>query len=282
MFKLPGQNLRVGVIQLTSTDSIEQNLKMIFAQLKAVMKKSRGKKLDLVCLPENCLFVRAKAGSFLGFNFHLGEDFWGDFQNWSKANSCELVLGSVPYHDGEHTYNATIHVKPSGVTPVYNKIHLFDVDVKGAPASRESELFTHGLRPHVLRIQDWDIGLTICYDIRFSELFLHYAKLGVHAILIPSAFLVPTGKAHWHILNRARAIESQAYVISPAQAGVHESSTIKGAKRETYGHSLAVDPWGKIIKELKPSRPGSFVVELTPEAISLARQQIPMAGHRRL
>lgn len=282
MSKVPDQNLRVGVIQLTSTDSVEKNLKAIFLQLKAVLKKSRGKKLDLVCLPENCLFVRAKTGSFAGFDFNLGEDFWGEFQAWSKTNSCDLVFGSIPFNDGERTYNATIHVTASGVKPVYNKIHLFDVDVKGAPASRESEFFTHGSKPHILRVRGWDIGLTICYDIRFSELFLHYAKLGVHAILIPSAFLVPTGKAHWHILNRARAIESQAYTLSPAQAGIHKSTVIKGAKRETYGHSLAVDPWGKIIKELKPRKPGSFVVELMSEALSVVRQQIPMAGHRRL
>lgn len=280
MITLPKTKLRVGVIQLTSTDSVEANLKMIFKQLAALKKKS--KKIDLVCLPENCLFVRAKAGSFVGFNFTLSEDFWGQFQAWAKANTCEILFGSIPYNDGKTTSNATIRVTPTSVTPVYNKIHLFDVDVKGAPAQRESQFFKHGEAPQIIQVRDWSIGLTICYDIRFSELFLKYAKEGVHAILIPSAFLVPTGKAHWHILNRARAIESQAYVLSPAQAGTHKSASIQGAKRETYGHSLAVDPWGKILKEIKPLKPGCFIVELAPEALSAVREQIPMAGHRRL
>jgi deaminated glutathione amidase len=275
---LPPQPLRVGVVQLTSTDSVENNIKMIFKELKRLEKQ----KPQLVCLPENCLFVRVKPGTFAGFSFDLSEELWSGFQHWAQAHQCELLFGSIPYRHGGHTYNATVHVSLRGVQAVYSKIHLFDVDVKGAPAQRESQFFTHGSKPHILDVRGWRVGLTICYDIRFSELFLQYAKEKVHLILIPAAFLVPTGKAHWHILNRARAIECQAFVVAAAQAGTHRSTVEKGARRETYGHTLAVDPWGRILKEVKPRKPGSFIVELDPNVLSIVREQIPMAGHRRL
>jgi nitrilase len=129
-----------------------------------------------------------------------------------------------------------------------------------------------------MELKGWKIGLSICYDLRFSELFLTYAKQAVDLILVPSAFLVPTGRAHWHVLLRARAIEAQAYVLAAAQGGKHISGK---AQRETFGHTLAVGPWGEVISELEEA-PGHIIIELRPESITKVREQIPMDGHRRL
>jgi predicted amidohydrolase len=131
-----------------------------------------------------------------------------------------------------------------------------------------------------MEVKSWRIGLSICYDVRFSELYSNYAKEGAHLILVPSAFLVPTGAAHWHILLRARAIESQAFVIAAAQAGEHVG--VHGEKRTTYGHSLAIDPWGEILADLGEAGPKVEVVTLDPARLERVWRQIPQAQHRRL
>jgi predicted amidohydrolase len=155
---------------------------------------------------------------------------------------------------------------------------LFDVEVAGAPPVRESDYFNGGSEARVVEIDGWKFGLSICYDLRFAELYLRYAREKADVILVPSAFLVPTGEAHWHVLLRARAIEAQCFVAAPAQSGEHHSDS---QVRKTYGHSLVVDPWGKVLAELKES-PQIQVVELDRELITKARRQIPMGGHRRL
>lgn len=275
MSSLPKHSLRVGVIQTTSTDNVEANLN----QISKALKKLRGKKLDLVCLPENALYFRLKPALAKGFGFDLTESFWRHFQNWSAEENCEILIGSVPLKEKGYVTNATIRVRGKKLEPVYRKIHLFDVDVKGAPPVRESEQFRHGDFPEVIDINGWKIGLTICYDLRFSELFYKYARQGVHLLMVPAAFLVPTGKAHWHILLRARAIESQAFVVAAAQSGTHRSGP---HRRHTYGHSLVIEPWGAILKESKKKGPDVLVAELDPELLARVRAQIPMADHRRL
>jgi deaminated glutathione amidase len=269
------KKIKIGVIQMTSVDSVEQNTKMILAQLK----KMERAKPRLVCLPENSLYLRVRNDDQI-FYFNLKEPVWKLFQAWAKKNSCDLFFGSVPFTDGNKAYNATVLVTAEQVKVLYRKIHLFDVQVHGHQPLRESDNFTHGSEACTIVIEGWKIGLSICYDIRFSNLYLKYAQESVDIILIPSAFLVPTGKAHWHILNRARAIESQAYVISAAQAGTHKG--VNKGLRKTYGHSLCVDPWGQIVKEIKKAGPDHFIVELEPNLISKVREQIPMADHRRL
>ncbi|MEK6555105.1 MAG: nitrilase-related carbon-nitrogen hydrolase, partial [Bdellovibrionota bacterium] len=194
--------IKIAVVQLTSVDSLEKNIEMVFRQLKKIERS----KPRLVCLPENTLYMRIRNDDAKVY-CTLKEEFWTRFQVWAKKNRCDLFFGSVAYTDGVKNYNATVIVTGEQVQVLYKKIHLFDVQVKGAPPVRESDLFTHGSEASTIDIDGWRIGLTICYDIRFSNLFLKYAHEKVDLILIPSAFLVPTGKAHWHILNRARAIE---------------------------------------------------------------------------
>ena len=190
-------------------------------------------------------------------------------------------LGSVPISDNQKLYNSSIWIEPSLPARIsYSKIHLFDITLTGQKPIRESDVFASGSGPSILNYLNWKFGQSICYDLRFAELYSEYAKADVSAILIPSSFLIPTGKAHWETLVRARAIESQCYVIASAQSGAHQS--VQGAfTRHTYGHSLVVSPWGEKLVEMTGTV-GIEIFELDLDVVDRVRQQIPMKNHRRL
>ncbi|MEQ1723150.1 MAG: nitrilase-related carbon-nitrogen hydrolase, partial [Pseudobdellovibrio sp.] len=182
--------------------------------------------------------------------------------------------------DGK-VFNASFMIDKSGNTELlYRKIHLFDIELAGQKPIRESDCFAYGSEPSIFNIVDFKVGSSICYDLRFSELYSVYANAEVDIILVPSAFLVKTGQAHWESLLRARAIESQCYVVASAQAGEHKSAE-GGHKRETYGHSMLIDPWGRI-QTVLPAGSGVVFAELEHKEISLVRQQIPMRSHRKI
>ncbi|MBY0384530.1 carbon-nitrogen hydrolase family protein, partial [bacterium] len=182
---------------------------------------------------------------------------------------------------------ASVLIDPSGQKKiVYRKIHLFDVNVQGRVV-RESDSFCAGSEEAIVDIKGWRVGLTICYDLRFAELFVKYHKQQVDLVLVPSSFLVPTGRSHWQTLLRARAIETQSYVAAPAQVGVHKSVVAPSlSERQTWGESLVVGPWGEILAasssfdqplSLKP-----ILLELDKEQLQKVRAQIPLLQHRRL
>ncbi len=274
--KVPSQPLRIAVCQMTSVDDVDQNLKQILDLLGEIKEP-----VDLVTFPENSLFFRLQKGTET-LAMTLDESCFECLQNEVETRGFDLLLGSAPMDNGiGRPGNATVYFTP-GMKPrvVYKKIHLFDVDVVGSPPVRESDSFSHGEQPNIIEIKSWRIGLSICYDVRFAELYSKYAQEGVHLILVPSAFLVPTGAAHWHILLRARAIENQAFVVAAAQAGEHIG--IYGERRKTYGHSLAIDPWGEVLMDLGESGPKVQIVTLDPSRLEKVWRQIPQAGHRRL
>jgi len=261
----------LGVAQITSTDDIEANLALV----EKLYGKASG--ADLVVFPENTLYFRIRSGEPVKGLAWNGPEL-ARVQKAVDTKGVPLMVTTALQEQGAKLSNSTILFRPkSAPEKLYSKIHLFDVEVEGAPPVRESDFFTSGSGTKVLELGGWKFGLSICYDLRFSELYSQYAQK-VDAILVPSAFLVPTGEAHWHVLLRARAIESQCFVAAPAQTGDHKSES---QVRKTYGHSLVIDPWGKIMLELKDS-PEIHVIELSRELIAKARQQIPMAGHRRL
>lgn len=264
---------RVGFAQITSTDKTEYNLELI----EKLYAKAVGDRAQLVVLPENSLFFRIKSGDPVR-GLEWGGTEMARLQKAVDAAGVPMMVTTALAAGGGKASNSTVLFK-KGAAPekVYSKVHLFDVEVAGAPPVRESDHFSGGDQPRLIELDGWKIGLSICYDLRFAELFLHYAQKA-DLILIPSAFLVPTGEAHWHVLLRARAIETQAFVVAPAQSGEHKS---EGQSRRTYGHSLVVDPWGRVMAELEES-PQIRVVELDRQLIEKARTQIPMAGHRRL
>jgi predicted amidohydrolase len=154
-------------------------------------------------------------------------------------------------------------------------MHLFDVDLESGESWRESSAYIGGEKPVMVQTPLGLMGLAICYDMRFPDLFSAYAKSGVDIMTLPSAFTVPTGEAHWHTLLRARAIESAAFIIAAAQCGVHEDG------RQTYGHSLVVDPWGTILLDMGSS-PGLAYVDLDLDTIKRVRKQIPVHANRRV
>lgn len=263
---------------MTSTDSVEANLAAMLVQLESVSSES-----DLVCFPENALFMRLGKKPQMPALQIQGDCFQKIQAIVERRNFCVLI-GSAPLQDPDfenRTTNAMVLFEP-GKKPraVYRKIHLFDVDVTGAPPVRESDSFAHGRHPATLMVKGWKLGLSICYDLRFAELYSHYARQGVHAILVPSSFLVPTGQAHWHVLLRARAIESQCFVIAAAQAGEHQGT--HGEIRHTFGHSLVVDPWGVVLEDLGDQGPDLRLVRLDPRRLEQVQKQIPQATHRRL
>jgi deaminated glutathione amidase len=272
----PKQTLKVALCQMTSTEDVGKNLAQILDHVSEAPKDT-----DLAVFPENALFLRLGKESVVP-RMHLDDVCFERLQNLVEERKIKVLVGSAPIDEGfERPSNAMVYLGP-GQAPevVYRKIHLFDVDVKGAPSVRESDTFLHGETPQMLEIKGWRIGLSICYDLRFAELYSIYAKQGAHVMFVPSAFLVPTGQAHWHVLLRARAIENQTYVLAPAQGGEHRSE--RGDKRHTYGHSLAVDPWGEIMADLDAAGPKMQIVELEPEKLEKVWRQIPQVQHRRL
>jgi predicted amidohydrolase len=160
---------------------------------------------------------------------------------------------------------------PSGkLAATYDKINLFDVSLGGGELYRESDTFAGGSQAVLVTgPMDAKIGLTICYDVRFAPLYSALARAGAEVIAVPAAFTVPTGQAHWETLLRARAIETHCYVIAPAQGGKHEDG------RSTYGHSLIIDPWGKVLSRLDHDEPGFIVADLDLDAVAAARAKIP-------
>lgn len=270
-------HLKIAIVQMSSSDNVEANCLQIKSQLNESLKMG---KFDLIVFPENALYLRIDSTTPMK-NFDLSEDIFQQLHQWCLVNKKTILLGSVPVRSHGDIYNATILIGPKERAKiVYKKIHLFDVDVEGVPQFRESDQFQRGVEPAVIDILGWKIGLSICYDLRFSELYLEYAKQEVDLIFVPAAFLVPTGKAHWHVLLRARAIESQCFVVAPAQKGPHISET--KAERHSFGHALIVSPWGEVLVDLGEAASAIQIVELDHSQLSRVRKQIPMKNHRHL
>jgi predicted amidohydrolase len=195
----------------------------------------------------------------------------------AKKLGIHVHIGSlpIPLEDGRFA-NRSVLFSPEGETiATYDKIHLFDADIAGLNAYRESATYKGGDEAVTASIAPFTLGFSICYDMRFPKLYNALANAGANLIAVPAAFTVPTGQAHWHVLLRARAIETGSYVIAAAQGGNHPNG------RATYGHSLIIDPWGKIIAEFDHDEPGVLVVEINPQAVVEARQRIPALANAR-
>jgi predicted amidohydrolase len=272
------EQLSVAVCQLTSVDDVATNV----SQILEILKQLQSHPPDLICLPENALFLRVMEGADVpAIDLKCKEI--QRLANWAKEYGSFLHLGSVPLLRAGNLYNSSVLISADGsLQDCYQKIHLFDVDVHGQKRIRESDVFAAGSTPSVFEIKGWRFGSSICYDVRFAELFLHYAKMPVDVLLVPAAFLVPTGQAHWEVLTRARAIECQAYLLASAQGGVHNG--ISGGMRSTFGHSMIVDPWGTVLDVIDDSTSGRHVLHATllRQKIRDVRKQIPMGSHRRI
>ncbi|WP_374405542.1 carbon-nitrogen hydrolase family protein [Pelagerythrobacter sp.] len=188
-----------------------------------------------------------------------------------------IALGSLAIDRGDGKWaNRSFLIGPDGaIAARYDKIHMFDVDLASGESWRESNAYRPGDAVVAAETPLGRMGLAVCYDLRFPALFEALGRRQCDAIAIPAAFTVPTGKAHWHVLQRARAIEASAYVIAAAQVGEHADG------RRTYGHSLVVDPWGEVLLDMGGEAPGLGYVEIDPARIADARRQVPSLANRR-
>ena len=198
------------------------------------------------------------------------------FRALAKALGIHLHIGSLAIRlSGEQVANRGFLIGPDGaVVARYDKIHMFDVDLDGGESWRESKIYRPGDAAVVADLLDVRLGLTICYDLRFPQLYRALAKAGANLLAVPAAFTKQTGEAHWHVLIRARAIETGAFVVAAAQGGHHEDG------RDTYGHSMIVDPWGRVIAEAG-TEPGIVVADIDIEESRKARTRIPALTHDR-
>jgi deaminated glutathione amidase len=272
---LPGAT-RVAAIQMLSGDSVEDNLRT--ARLWLAEARERG--CGLALLPENFAYIGQRDSDKLA----LAEtDGAGPIQEWLAATAAELsmwiVAGSLPLKAPQTSlcFGACYVFDAAGkAAGCYRKIHLFDVDVPGRNERyRESESMDPGHEPLAVDSPPGRLGLSICYDLRFPELYRRLVDAGATILTVPAAFTFATGEAHWHTLLRARAIENLAYVIAAGQHGKHPNG------RTTFGHSLIVDPWGRILGE-QADGDGLVTADLDPALPGRLRAEFPVLEHRRL
>jgi len=195
----------------------------------------------------------------------------------ARQHGMHIHIGSlaVPLPDGRFANRSVLFGPDGTIAATYDKIHLFDADIAGLNAYRESATYAGGERAVTAEVGSFTLGMSICYDMRFPKLYNALANAGANLIAVPAAFTVPTGQAHWHVLLRARAIETGSYVIAAAQGGQHANG------RATYGHSLVIDPWGRVIAERDNDAPGVLLAEIAPELVADARGRIPALANAR-
>ncbi|MEO8505390.1 MAG: carbon-nitrogen hydrolase family protein [Acidobacteriota bacterium] len=263
------------VVQMTSTSDEAGNWES--ARTLIELAASRG--AELVATPENTNYL----GPHLE-KVRLAEPLGGKtcsaFASLAARLRIHLLLGSFNETgpDAEHCYNTSVLFSPAGSTlAVYRKIHLFDIDHSEAARFRESDTCAPGREAVVAATKFARLGMSICYDVRFGELYRKLVDGGAEVILVPSAFTMTTGKDHWQVLLRARAIETQCYVLAPAQCGKHDDRGLG----ESYGHAMIVDPWGDVVA-MASEGPGLAIGELDLDRVRRVRSAMPLASHRRL
>lgn len=262
-------------VQMTCTSDAAAN----FAQAERLIRKAAARGAQLVVTPENTNYLGPHAEKV-----RLAEPVDGPtitrFADLARELGLHLVIGSFAErseHPGR-TYNTTVVIGPDGsILATYRKIHLFDVDVSDEVRFKESDTVAPGDRAVVVDTPLGKIGLSICYDLRFGELYRALVAQGAEIILIPAAFTLMTGKDHWDVLIRARAIETQAWVVAPGQVGRHDD----GGLRASFGHSMIVDPWGAVVA-MASDGPGVAVAEIDLDRVREVRRAIPVCDHRRL
>jgi predicted amidohydrolase len=261
-------------MQLRSTADVEGNL----TRTEALAERAARTGAKLVATPENTTYLGTPAGKVASAE-PLDGPTHQRLARLAKGLGIHLLVGSVAERiDDRRCYNTSLLFGPTGdLLAFYRKIHLFDVEIADGPSFRESAHIAPGSEPVVVATELGKIGLSICYDLRFPELYRRLVELGAEVLTVPSAFTLHTGKDHWHPLLRARAIEAQAWVLAPAQEGRHDA----GGLRHSYGHSLIADPWGTIVAE-RGEGEGICLAEIDLEHVRRVRRAMPVAAHRRL
>ena len=259
--------MKVALIQTTVGSNFNEN----FEKSKKFLDASLVSNPDFILLPECFLFLSNKSKILIEMN-HYCIKYFKDF---SKINKVYLLLGSLPITEDTKLFNRSILINPGGeIISIYDKIHMFDITLKNGESYKESEFYSSGTELKMAKVLGQLIGHSICYDLRYPKLYRALAKKGSKVIVIPSAFTYTTGKAHWHSLIKARAIENSVFILAPNQWGVNNEN------RSTYGHSLIVDPWGEILAEADNSEM-IITSELDLDRVQECQSAIPVLIHDR-
>jgi len=260
---------------MCATSDVQDNLDRTEPLVEGAAKDGA----EVVLLPEAFTYI----GSGAGKNEMLeplpgGGPILDRCRDMAKAHRVNLVFGFHETADAERSYNTCVHLDPDGeVVQTYRKIHLFDVDLADGTRLLESKGTASGTEPVVTETPFGTLGLTICYDVRFPNLYQRLADMGAIAMTVPSAFTSTTGPDHWHVLLRARAIECQAYILAPAQHGDHQHRN-----RRSYGHALIADPWGEVVAECAGEGDGYALATVDPARVAQVRRDLPSLKNRRI
>ncbi len=263
---------KVSCIQNCASSDIEESLR----DAQELTRQAKCEDAQLICLPEffSCLDLDSD-GLHVGFYREEGHPALTKFRALAAELNTWILLGSIAVIDhAQNKRNRSVLVGPTGeVTARYDKIHLFDVNLPNGEVYRESDLFSYGDAAVAARLPWTKIGLTVCYDLRFAYLYRILAKAGSGIITVPAAFTRTTGRAHWHVLLRSRAIETGCFIVAPCQYGDHGDA-------KTYGHSLIIDPWGRVLADGGEDR-CVISAELDMSEVEKARRMIPALEHDR-
>jgi predicted amidohydrolase len=259
------------VVQLRSTEDIENNLRVTEQQVRRAVSLGA----TLVAVPENFAFLRIHPESD-GLRAPVQGELVQRMASLAKEVGADLILGSIPEPSAIEgkVHNTSVYISHTGnVIAAYRKLHLFDIDIPGTVTLRESDHITPGSEPCLVDSRFGPVGLSICYDLRFPELYRQLRKDGARILTCPAAFTLQTGKDHWAPLLRARAIENQAWVLAPGQFGHH------GGKRNSYGKSMIIDPWGIPVAVAKDGI-GVAIAEIDLDYQDKVRAGLPCHTHR--
>lgn len=265
---------RVAALQLCASADRDATLR----RARTLVERAATEGARFVATPENTDLIGPRQAKIAGAE-PLDGPWVSGFRNDAARLGIWLLIGSFAERiEGEtRVHNTSVLLSPAGdIAGVYRKIHLFDAAPPDGPPYRESDVVKPGDTPTVVRTPFGVLGLSICYDLRFPELFRSLSASGATILCVPSAFTVPTGRAHWETLLRARAIENLSWVIAPAQVGRH------GADRESWGHSLVVDPWGQVVADGGGETEGVVFATIDDKRLQSAREMIPALSSRRL
>jgi predicted amidohydrolase len=266
--------MKVALIQTRTPATHEAAL----AHVLPLVRKAAAQGATLILTPEGTNVLQRDKEKLLPLLKSLDEDpvVLGLRQAAQELGVWILVGSALVRRSDGKAANRSALIAPTGaITAWYDKLHMFDVDLPNGDAIRESATYEPGETAVVTQAAGAKLGLTICYDVRFPALYGALAAAGAQILTVPAAFTRPTGKPHWEVLLRARAIETGSFVLAPAQGGLHEDG------RGTWGHSLAIAPWGEILGEIDGDEPGVLVVDLDLSAVDKARAAIPALKNAR-
>ncbi|HKQ62852.1 MAG TPA: carbon-nitrogen hydrolase family protein [Candidatus Polarisedimenticolaceae bacterium] len=269
----PAPAWKTAAIQMTSTADVGRNLDLA----ERLVRGASAAGARLVALPENFAFLR-REGAAPAYREPLDGPLVARMSRLARELGCYLLLGSFPEAVARRrrVHNTSVLLGPRGGPPlaVYRKLHLFDIDIPGGAVLQESRQVAPGDRPVVVDTPLGRLGLSICYDLRFPELYRRMALDGAQVLFVPAAFTAFTGPHHWLPLLRARAIENQCWVVAPAQVGQHNP------QRRSHGEAAIIDPWGKVVAS-KPRGQGWVLATIDLALLSRIRRGLPCLAHTR-